>query len=645
MMTLNQSILSQYPDGSKCSEFIADLAKSETMTWEAVYWRVKYLFEYAGDLCAVQDMIKYVNECFNQGLSVNANQNCYIDARRMAAALYNRAEQYDLAANCIQVVLDITEDVPADMFLDLTYAEIHTDTLRQILKNSSMFFSDLHMADGHGEQYVARQKEIIKELLVTAAAHKTQNPGTVINSSQIESEVIAFALTGSEEWLYFKQVMDGSAPAGMKPPVSATKATKKPEPKPVSVAPAVQPAAAAPAAPKKKNRPIEIPIFPEDEAPETKAAKEQPKQEEPKQEAAKPEALNLKPFEEMLASIMGMVKQNAEQIAALQGKLGESKDDSETAAIEAELKEGKEKNQELLKQLEDAQAQLALSEEQKLALEQKKKELEETVAAQGTIIEERRSSQFTDDELTAFEAFKCVVLLDTCSIEKQLDLLDYIQPTEMVRISQTVIDELEHHKKNGDVERQMMGQRALKAIRSKKCSVAFDFEHAYSQLLPKAYQIKDDDNIGTKNDKYIFSAALRYKAHTSLPVVLISDDVTMQAMAMSEHIETMTGAEFVAGREKYVPFVAPLSEEEYLAKKLRAKDYSLTMNEILVLQSYHVITYGDFIHTPEETVSFMKAKNGINLGNRLLLVHKRMKADYNNKFPAAAPVTEDTEIF
>ena len=215
----------------------------------------------------------------------------------------------------------------------------------------------------------------------------------------------------------------------------------------------------------------------------------------------------------------------------------------------------------------------------------------------------------------------------------------------MVRISQTVIDELEHHKKSGDIERQMKGQRALKAIRSKKCSVAFDFEHAYSQLLPKAYQIKDDDNIGTKNDKYIFSAALRYKAHTSLRVVLISDDVTMQAMAMSEHIETMTAAEFVAGRERYVPVAAALTEEEYLSKKLRAKDFTLTMNEILVLQGYKVVTYGDFINTPEDAISFMKAKNGINLGNRLLLVYKKIKADYESKYPRAALSSEDSELF
>ena len=85
--------------------------------------------------------------------------------------------------------------------------------------------------------------------------------------------------------------------------------------------------------------------------------------------------------------------------------------------------------------------------------------------------------------------------------------------------------------------------------------------------------------------------------------------------------------------------------EEYLAKKLRAKDFSLTMNEILVLQGYKVVTYGDFINTPEDAISFMKAKNGINLGNRLLLVHNKIKADYESKFPKASITNEDSELF
>jgi len=625
MITLTQNAIDQHPDGSKCSEFITDLANRDTMTWEAVYWRAKYLFEYAGDMCTTQELIGHVNACFNQGLSVNANRDCYIDARRMAAALYNKAEQYEFAANCIQVVLDITDDLPVDMFLDLTFAEVHTDTLRQILKNSSMFFSDLHMADGKGEQYFERQKAIIRELLMVAADLKAKKPDTVINSSQIESEVASFGLGGCDEWLYFKQILSGAA-TGAKKPVPVRIPAVKPEKKPAVIIPAEQP---APSIPKKKDRPLEIPIFPEDKDPGKDAAPKSPKKEESKPEV-KPEvaqqgALNLQAFEAMLAPIMGLVKANAEQIAVLQGKLGESKDASETAKIEAELQDGRAKNQELLQQLEAVQAQLALSEEQR-------QELRKKIDEQALIIDVRRNTQFTEDELNAFSAFDSVILFDTCSIEKQLDLLDYIQPNEMVRISQTVIDELEHHKKSGDVERQMMGQRALKAIRGQKCSVAFDFEHAYPHLLPKAYQIKEDDNIGTKNDKYIFSAALRYKAHTSLRVVLISDDVTMQAMAMSEHIVTMTAGEFITGREKVVPYIAPLSKEAFLAQKLKIRDYSLNPSEVLVLQSYNVFTYGDFIAKSEDEVGFMRARNGINLGNRLLSIRRKLVADFERKY-------------
>ena len=633
MMTLNENVISQYPDGSKCAEFIADLVKADLMTWEAIYWRAKYLYTYGRDLCTSQVLIGYFNECFNQGLSVNANQALYMDARKMQSALYIAEEDFKMASNCIQAVLDITEDIPAEMFLDLTYAEIHTD-LERILKSPTLFFNDLHTADTVAELR-DRQKSIVCRLLLKAAEAKSKSADIVIDVASIEREVNGFGLTASEEYILFKKVLAGEAapviiPASVpKPAVKKPVEVKKPVPE------------TKPKEEKTKKRDADglliIDLFGDEKEPETQA-----KAAEPKADEIPAKVVSVTPdmsgIEAMLSSIMGMVKANAEQIAALQGQLGETKDVSETAKIEAELQEGKAKNQELLQQLEAAQAQLALSEEQKQALRK-------TIDEQASIIDIQRSSQFTEENLVAFSNFNCVVMLDTCSIEHQLDLLDYIQPNEMVRISQTVIDELEHHKKSGDIERQMMGQRALKAIRSKKCSAAFDFEHAYPQLLPKAYQIKDDDNIGTKNDKYIFSAALRYKAHTSLKVILISDDVTMQAMAMSEHIETMTAAEFIAGKEKYVPVAPALTEEEYLAKKLRAKDFSLTMNEILVLQGYKVVTYGDFINTPEDAISFMKAKNGINLGNRLLLVHNKIKADYESKFPKASITNEDSDLF
>lgn len=636
--TLNENIISQYSDGSKCSEFISDLRTPDNLTWEAAYWRAKYLFEYAGDMCSTQEMIGYINECFNQGLSVAASKDYYIDARRMAASLYIKAEQYELAANCIQAVLDITEDVPPEMFLDLNYAEIHTDTLRQILRDSNMFFADLHTADGRGEKNAERQKEIVRILLLKAAECKSKNPDTKINSSQIEREVVAFGLTESDEWKYYKQVL--SAIEGGTTPPAPIFSKKVEVPK---VQPEKQPTATPKTEIKKKARPIEIPIFPEDIVDDISSAKtvapasaasKAPAQDVSKSEKPQPD---LKAFEGMLSSIMQMVSQNAEQIAALQSKLGTTRDESETARIEAELEEGRAKNKELIEQLESAQAQLALSEEEKTAMA-------ETIAAQTVIIDQKKSLEFSQEELEAFSAFERVVVFDTCSIENQLDLLDYITDKEMVRVPKTVNDELENHKKNGlSSDLRAMGQRALKAIRAKRCSVAFDFEDGYPTILPDAYRIKDDDAIGTVNDKNIFSVALRYKFHGKLPVVLISDDVTIQVWAKSEHIESMSAAEFVAGKEKIVPCTPPLSEEEFLAKKLRSKDYSLSPNEILVLQSYQVFTYGDFIAKTEDEVSYMKAKNGINLGNRLLCVYKKLIADYERRYKSDAVVSNLTK--
>lgn len=636
--TLNENIISQYSDGSKCSEYISDLRTPDNLTWEAVYWRAKYLFEYAGDVCSTQELIGYVNECFNQGLSVAASKDYYIDARRMAASLYIKAEQYDLAANCIQVVLDITEDVPPEMFLDLNYAEIHTDTLRQILRDSTMFFADLHTADGRGEKCAERQKEIVKILLLKAAECKSKKPDTKINSSQIEREVVAFGLTESDEWKYYKQMISAIEGRTTPPALIFTKkveAAKEQPEKPTTATPKTEV--------KKKARPIEIPIFPEDIVDDSSASEtvtsenkssESPAHDVPKGEKPQPD---LKAFEGMLSSIMQMVSQNAEQIAALQAKLSTTRDESETARIEAELEEGRAKNKELIEQLESAQAQLALSEEEKTAMA-------ETIAAQTAIIDQKKSLEFTQEEIDSFAAFDRVIVFDTCSIENQLDLLDYITDKEIVRVPKTVNDELENHKKNGmTTDLRAMGQRALKAIRAKKCCVAFDFEDGYPSLLPDAYRIKEDDAIGTVNDKNIFSVALRYKVYSNLPVVLISDDVTIQVWAKSEHIESMSAAEFVAGKEKFVPYTPPLTEEEFLAKKLRTKDYSLNPNEILVLQSHKVFTYGDFISKTEEEVSFMKAKNGINLGNRLLGVHKKLIADYERKYKSSMPDTDSIE--
>ena len=638
--SLDKTILTTYSDGTKCAQFIKDLADTNNMTWTDVYWRAKYLYEFSGELCDVSELINYINESFNQGLSVNVDKDCYIDARRMLADLYIKVEQYEFAANCIQVVLDITEDVPVEMFLNLNYAEIHTDTLRQIMKNATMFFNDLHMADGINESLTKRQHEVIKKFLLKAAEYKSKYPDTQINNDLIEREINAFGLSTTEEWDYYKQMIGAVSSGGKKPdpiltPTKTTEPKKKSEPKET---------VSSTSKTKKKDRPIEIPIFPEDiptevvtsdevkaeEKVETKPKKKSPAKKSPDEMAA---------LKQMLESIAGLVGQNAQQIAELQGKLASSKDESETAKIEAELEEGKNKNKELLAQLESAQAKLAMSEEEKA-------EMAKVIAEQTAILDEKKSVEFTDTELEIISKFNRIVLFDTCSIENQLDLLDYMLDSEMVRVPKTVVDELENHKKNRmDSERQKAGQRGMKAIRSKKQSEAFDFEDDYPSLLPEAFKIQEDDERGTVNDKLIFSAALRYKKFTKVPVVLISDDVSVQVMAKAEHIDSMTAAEFIDGREKVLPIenAEPLTEEVFLGLKIKTKAYGLNPKEVIVLQQNGVLTYGDFLSKSEDELSYMKAKNGLSFGARFAIVHKKMKADFDRKFREETPETTEVE--
>lgn len=635
--SLDKTILTTYSDGTKCAEFIKDLADTTTMTWTDVYWRAKYLYELSGELCEASELINYINETFNQGLSVNVDKDCYIDARRMLADLYIKVEQYEFAANCIQVVLDITEDVPVEMYLNLNYAEIHTDTLRQIMKNATMFFNDLHMADGISKSLTERQHEVIRKFLLKAAEYKSKYPDTQINNDLIEREINAFGLSATDEWNYYKQMIGAVASGGNKPDPILT-LTKKTEPKRNSES---KKTVSSTTKTKKKDRPIEIPIFPEDKPTdvvafdEVKAEEKVEPKPKKKKAPAKKEPDEMTALKQMLESIAGLVGQNAQQIAELQGKLASSKDESETAKIEAELEEGKNKNKELLAQLESAQAKLAMSEEEKA-------EMARVIAEQTAILDEKKSVEFTDAELEVISKFDRIVLFDTCSIENQLDLLDYMLDSEMVRVPKTVVDELENHKKNRmDSERQKAGQRGMKAIRSKKQSEAFDFEDDYPTLLPEAFKIQEDDERGTVNDKLIFSAALRYKKFTEVPVVLISDDVSVQVMAKAEHIDSMSAAEFIDGREKIVPveIVEPLTEEGFLALKIKTKAYGLNPKEVIVLQQNGVLTYGDFLSKSEDELSYMKAKNGLSFGARFAIVHKKMKADFDKKF-ASEPSTE-----
>lgn len=685
----DKSVFELYPDGSKCNEYITDLSNTDSMTWEAVYWRAKYLYTYGRDICSNQDLIDYFNECLNQGLSVNANQEIYMDARKMQSALYIAEEDFKMTSNCIQAVLDITEDIPAEMFLDLTYAEVHTDLLR-ILKSPVMFFNDLHMADSYSE-LLDRQKSIVQALLLKAAEARSKDSDIAIDVARIEKEVVEFGLAASDEYVLFKKVLAGEATPVVIPAFKPKTVESKPAEPKKSIA--TKPVEDKPTAktPKKRNSEglLEIIIFPEDKQEEKK---EEPKKvveepqvkptEEPviqqpaeKVEEKPKDSFNMTNIENMFATLMATVTENANQIASLHGKIQKISDDSETEKIRAELAESEEKNQKLLEQFAAANAQIVenekqLEEREKLLLEsekqiaenqkqiaenekriaekeQEKTALEEKIAAQNALLEAKKNAEFSEEDLKSFEEFERVIIIDTCAIEHQPELLDYITDKEMVRISKTVIQELENHKKyKYDIEKQKIGQRCLKAIRAaKKTMTDCDYEDCYTFLLPEALRIKEEDDIGTANDKEIFSLALRYKIHSNIPVLIISDDTTMQIMADSEHIENITAEDFIAGREKtVVPVVnvkEELTEEQFLAKKLKYHDYGLSQSEVTEFKRQGINTVGDLLGKDTTEFQFMKNKKGIPLTAKITQIYEKAKKHHDSLFHAEASQEED----
>lgn len=664
-------------DGSKCEEYLSDLKKVDTMTWEDIYWRTSYIYTYGRDICNNQDLIDYFNECFNQGLSVNANQELYMSARKMQSAIYIAEEDFKMASNCIQAVLDITEDIPAEMFLDLTYAEIHTDLLR-ILKSPGMFFNDLHEADSNSD-LLERQKTILCKLLQKAAEARSKDAKIAIDVAKIEKEVALLGLTTSEDYALFKKALGGEVvtiPAEVVHPKSEPKVHKKPTPEPIVEKPK------SPGMPTRdKDGLLTIELFPSDEP------KEEKKVEAPVPKITPPEIVDTKPddsskntanntgelknIESMFASLLDAVKSNASQIADLHSKMQKISDDSEFAKIKAELEEGAEKNKSLQEQLAAANAQIVAGEQQlkeredllaksekQIAESQKqieegkkciaekeleKSELEKTIAAQNVLLEEKKNAEFSEKELQLFESFKRVIIIDTCAIMHQNDILEYVADDEMVRIPQTVLNELEDHKKNQfDKELSKIGQKCLVAIRSafkrRKSDAHFEYEKPYEFLLPEAFKIQKDDEKATINDRLIFSSALRYKAYSKMNVLLISDDTTMLDYGDSEHIETMNSSEFISSRDKNITptpvatVPAKPTKEEFLTKKLKYNEYTLTINEVQVLQLNGIKTLGDLISRTEADMEFVKDKRGFGNVTRFVQILNKVKRHYDSLF-------------
>ena len=667
MATVLENVLAQYPNGEKCDEFAKELQNVQSLSWQDVYWKVKYIFNYGIADIEPAILIKFCNSCFTQGLTVSADKAKYMDARAMLARLYVLTERYDMCVNCIQAMLDITEDLPADVFLDLTDAELHTEAFRMILRNSKMFFNDLHVADNNSSELKERQAMILRNFLTLAGNYLADHPNEKVDIDTIQREVTIFGLVDSKEWKFFNDMKKGGTTKWTEPITHTVSIPKKlpdivvPEDKPTETPPVP------------KKRPLEIPIGAvpngetEDQGEVTTSEKiVTPIEEKPTvPEVAAPTVVSessdgvdsinesansdehsgtLSPdmlaLQEMLRSIQEMVAGNSAEIKKLKRqRTAVRKKNEDTSGIEAQLAESERRSKELQEKLAEAEGALATSEAQKRTLATR-------VKAQDALLEKKKAMEFTEEELAALEPYSAIIIFDTCSIMNYPNILDFVRDGELVVVPKQVNEELENHKTNHyDSQRQVKARRAIDAIFQYKRKYPITYADHIFDLIPEAYRAES----GAKeiNDNKILSVAVRYRRFSNKPVYFIVDDKSLSNKASGEDIDVYTGEEFTEpeydeyddeevvtteegdidestfdGEDDVVDEEDPeeiaakearkkAAQEEFLAQKITATNLKLESSSISFLQNNGVKTIADFLSHTEESFSQMKSKKGM----------------------------------
>ena len=171
-----------------------------------------------------------------------------------------------------------------------------------------------------------------------------------------------------------------------------------------------------------------------------------------------------------------------------------------------------------------------------------------------------------------------------------------------------------------------IAQKAIKNIRrevalSDAYPMRFDYEKSHPVLV-------SDDFDAESNDCKILSVAQRYKEYTDVKVLVVTDDLNLQARAKSEDINTCTGTEFVDGRTvRKIDFDGngeyTMQQIDFLKTKIRPTN-GFTDKEVVLLKQYGITTYEAFLDMTEAEFSCMRDKKGLSFERHFMQIQKKL---------------------
>lgn len=156
------------------------------------------------------------------------------------------------------------------------------------------------------------------------------------------------------------------------------------------------------------------------------------------------------------------------------------------------------------------------------------------------------SSGFSAEELEMYRGYSACIIFDTCSIMNSPDLLEFVNGDELVVVPKIVVHELEHNKiKFGFNDAGRKAQKAISAIHNYEKQYPLIFADDDVQLIPTPYRA-DNETIES-NDNKILSVAIKHRMYTPLPVVFITDDLSLSNKATGEQITVCSATDFMEG--------------------------------------------------------------------------------------------------
>ncbi len=193
---------------------IKELLKSGALgnDWENYYWCGKCLCAYDRDDININLLIDIFDSAIKNGLSHRANRYFFIDTIKALATLNSRIRKYDAVLNYLNTILEWDTNSPDWVYHDFVSAQIHTGSIRRILKNPGIFLSDLKHNDSNSDQIKNKQRKIFREFLIESVKWMCNNPNNTVDYNTIAKAASGYDLVDTNIWQYFTDAVNGRIP-------------------------------------------------------------------------------------------------------------------------------------------------------------------------------------------------------------------------------------------------------------------------------------------------------------------------------------------------------------------------------------------------------------------------------------------------